>query len=229
MSSVRQSCTQCAWSAKISKATSSSRSLSSSTRLRSPSESSGYSAANLSHPKQPAFPAASKPGRLSPSELRTLVQLHHTSSSFITQQNLSASIDAAFRASSQTFGDDRAFREIAESRLKLREGSGTGDRLVRHGQSTDSAGQQRSSGAVHVAFGYDAEPLTANDVANKVKEANMWSGDAEGRRDMDIHGGARDLINMREENMRDAMYGTVGKRAMPGVEAVLDHIQEHSK
>jgi hypothetical protein len=57
----------------------------------------------------------------------------------------------------------------------------------------------------------------------------MWSGDAEGRRDMDIHGGARDLINMREGKMRDALYGTVGKRAMPGVEAVLDHIQEHSK
>ncbi|KAJ9110309.1 hypothetical protein QFC19_001712 [Naganishia cerealis] len=229
MPSVRQSCIQCARSAQNYKATPSTRSLSSCARLYAPSETSGYASPNLSNTKQPAFASSSTPGRLTPSQLRTLVQLHHTSSSFITQQNLSASIDAAFRASSQTYGDDRAFRDIADSRLKLQEGSGKGDRLVRHGQSTDSAGQQRSSGTVHVAFGYDSEPLTANDIANKVKEANMWSGDAEGRRDMDIHSGARDLINMREEKIRDALYGTVGKRAMPGVEAVLDHIQEHSK
>lgn len=219
MSSARQSCTRCARQVRPSRA------FSSSARTLS-SDSSAYASANLSDPKRPVFASSSTPGRLSPSDLRKLVELHHQSSSFITQQNLSSSIHAAFRAGDQLNESDVAFRRLAAARLELREGAGASDRLVRHGASIDSAGQERSDATGSIVFGYDPEPVSAVDLANRLQENEMWSAQREDRAD---HHSSRDLVGMREGMMRDALYGTVGKKAMPGLEAVLDHIEENSK
>jgi hypothetical protein len=202
--------------------------LSTSTKASAPlsSDASNYASANLSNPKKPAFASSSTPGRLAPSDLRKLVDLHHASSSFITQQNLSSSIHAAFRAGDQLNESDHAFRKLAASRLELREGAGKSDRLVRHGASLDSAGQERSDATGSIVFGYDPEPVTAVDIANRLQANEMWSSQKEDRAD---HHASRDIVSMREGMMRDALYGTVGKKAMPGLEAVLDHIEEHSK
>ena len=209
-------------------ATGPSRAFSTSLNARTPlsTEASNYASANLSNPEKPAFASPSNPGRLSASDLRKLVDLHHASSSFITQQNLSSSIHAAFRAGDQVHESDGAFRRLAASRLELREGAGKNDRLVRHGASLDSAGQERSDATGSIVFGYDPEPVTAVDIASRLQANEMWSAQKEDRADLYS---SRDLIGMRESQMRDALYGTVGKKAMPGLEAVLDHIEEHSK
>jgi hypothetical protein len=227
MSSARQSCTRCARQVRQS-TISTPRTLSTSTKASAPLsiDASNYASANLSNPKKPAFASSSTPGRLAPSDLRKLVDLHHASSSFITQQNLSSSIHAAFRAGDQLNESDHAFRKLAASRLELREGAGKSDRLVRHGASLDSAGQERSDATGSIVFGYDPEPVSAVDIANRLQANEMWSSQKEDRAD---HHASRDLVSMREGMMRDALYGTVGKKAMPGLEAVLDHIEEHSK
>ncbi|KAJ9114181.1 hypothetical protein QFC20_001697 [Naganishia adeliensis] len=224
MSSARQSCTRCARQVRQSPLAST-RGFSNSARTLS-ADAPAYASANLSDPKRPAFASSSTPGRLSPSDLRKLVELHHQSSSFITQQNLSSSIHAAFRAGDQLNESDFAFRKLAAARLELREGAGKSDRLVRHGASLDSAGQERSDATGSIVFGYDPEPVTAVDIANRLQENELWSAQKEDRAD---HHSSRDLVGMREGMMRDALYGTVGKKAMPGLEAVLDHVEENSK
>jgi hypothetical protein len=90
----------------------------------------------------------------------------------------------------------------------------------------DSAGQERSDATGSIVFGYDPEPVSAVDIANRLQENELWSAQREDR--VDQHS-SRDLVGMREGMMRDALYGTVGKKAMPGLEAVLDHIEENSK
>lgn len=97
---------------------------------------------------------------------------------------------------------------------------------MRHGASLDSAGQERSDATGSIVFGYDPEPVTAIDIASRLQANEMWSAQKEDRADLYS---SRDLVGMRESQMRDALYGTVGKKAMPGLEAVLDHIEEHSK
>jgi hypothetical protein len=152
-------------------------------------------------------------GRLPASTLRTLIDLHHTSASFMhSPATLPDAIVRTFRDYNKE--SQESYQTFAGRVQTLK---GDGSALVGRGNDYDSIGEAGSRGLA--AFSSRPKLSDAFSRDTDVQGQRSWAESAKYRE-------LRDGPSAREAAVREAMYGSweSGNEILPGLEGVLEYL-----